>query len=141
MLAYPVVGGDGQLVGVTFACLDAQWLNHFNLSMEKNLPRGSIVAQVDDRGTILSQHPHPEAWSGWPARREALIDAFRSRSKGMATLPGPGGQPWLYVFSETHNMFRNQKVHLLMGVPQGAVFEEADRLLVHNLILLAGGPP
>lgn len=137
-LAYPVVGGDGQLIGVTFAALDIQWLNRFNLSMEKNLPSGSIVAQVDESGVILAHHPDTEAWVGWPGNQKALVDAFHSGSKGMVTLPGPDGQTWFYAFSELHSTLRNQKVRLLLGVPQGAVFQEANRLLVHNLILLGG---
>jgi signal transduction histidine kinase len=136
LLAYPVDGNESQLIGVVFAALDIQWLNRFNLGMEKDLPRGSIVAEVDERGLVLANDPDPDIWAGRPVIQNALAEAFRSGSKGMLTLTGPDGQPWFYAFSLLRSNLRSQKVHLLLGVPQSAVFEEANRLLVHNLILL-----
>lgn len=138
VLAYPVDGNDSQLIGVAFAALDFQWLNRFNLGMEEDLPKGSIVAQVDERGIILAHHPGPGGRVGRQIYPNALLEAFRSASKGMLTLPGPDGQPWFYAFSLLRSGLRSQKVHLLLGVPQSVVFEEANRQLVHNLILLGG---
>lgn len=135
-LAYPVVGDAGRLIGVTFAALDIQWFDHVSLSIEKNLPHGSIVAQVDEGGEILVRRLSSKGWEGWPAVRKALFVAFRSGPKGMANLPGPDGQPWFYAFSELQSALRNQKVRLLVGVPQSAVFEEANRQLFQNLAWL-----
>ncbi|MGE5256867.1 MAG: ATP-binding protein [Hyphomicrobiales bacterium] len=139
VLSYPVVGSDGQLMGVAFAALDIQWLNRFKLSIERDLPSGSIMDQVDEQGVILAHYPDPDAWVGRSLTQSELVKAFRSLPKGMLTLPGPDGQPWFYAFSELHSTLRNQKVHLLLGVPQRVVFEEANRQLVNNLSLLGAG--
>jgi signal transduction histidine kinase len=104
--------------------------------MEKDLPRGSIVAEVDERGLVLANDPDPDIWAGRPVIQNALAEAFRSGSKSMLTLTGLDGQPWFYAFSLLRSSLRSQKVHLLLGVPQRAAFEQANRLLVHNLILL-----
>ena len=139
VLSYPVNAGDGQLIGVAFAALDIQWLNRFQLGIEKDLPNGSIIAQVDDHGVVLAHYPDPDAWVGRPLAQSGLAGAFRSGPNGMISLPGPDGQPWFYAFSELHSTLRTQKVHLLLGVPQSSVFEEANRQLVHNLSLLGAG--
>jgi signal transduction histidine kinase len=136
MLSYPVVAADGQLIGVVCAALDIQWLNRFKFGIEANLPGGSTIAQVDEQGVILAHQPDPGIWVGRSLTQTALIEALHSVSKGMITLPGPDGQPWFYAISQLHSTLRNQKVHFLLGVPQHAVFQEANRLLVHNLTLL-----
>ncbi len=136
LLAYPVDGNDSQLIGVVFAALDIQWLNRFNLGMKKDLPKGSIVAEVDERGKVLANDPNSDIWAGQAVIQNALAEAFRSGSKGMLTLTGADGQSWFYAFSLLRSNLRSQNVHLLLGVPQTAVFEEANRLLVRNLILL-----
>ena len=136
VLSYPVVRSDGQLLGVAFAAMDIQWLSGLGLDIEKDLPSGSTITQVDEQGVVLAQYPDRAARVGRSLTQSALLKAFHSGPKGMITLPGPDGQPWFYAFSELHSTLRAQKVHLLLGVPQGAVFKEANRQLVHNLSLL-----
>lgn len=135
VLAYPILGVDDQFMGVAFAALDIQWLNRFQLGIEKKLPGGSTIDLVDSRGLILSHHPDADTWTGRPLRAP-LLEATRSRPKGMFIVQDANGEKRLYAFGTLFSALRNQNIFFLLGIPERALFASANRLLTHTLLLL-----
>jgi signal transduction histidine kinase len=138
VLAYPIISSDEQILGVAFAALDIQWLNQFKLGIEKGLPSGSTISQIDDRGVVLAHHPDPDSWVGRSLASTHLFNAVRSKENGIVNTEGPDGQPRLYAFSKLFSALGNRNAYILVGIPKNSLFLAANRLLAHNLILLAG---
>jgi signal transduction histidine kinase len=138
VLAYPIISSEHQVLGVAFAALDIQWLNQLKLGIERGLPIGSTVSQIDDRGVVLAHHPDPDTWIGRSLASTHLFEAVRSKENGIVETEGPDGQNRLYAFSRLFSALGNRNAYMLVGVPKNSLFLAADRLLAHNLILLAG---
>jgi signal transduction histidine kinase len=135
VLAYPILGADNHILGVAFAALDIEWLKRFQFGIEKNLPAGSTIAQVDSRGVILAHHPDPDTWTGRPLAAP-LFEAIRSRQEGMLTAEDANGEKRIYAFGELFSNLRNQNVYFLLGIPERTLFASANRLLTRTLLLL-----
>lgn len=123
---------------MAFAALDIQWLSQIRLGIEKSLPNGSTISQIDDRGVVLAHHPDPDTWVGRSLASTHLFDAVRSKENGIVETEWPDGQNRLYAFSRLFSALGNRNAYMLVGVPKNSLFLAADRLLAHNLILLAG---
>lgn len=136
VFAYPITASDGRARGVVFAALDVHWLSRLKLGIEGELPNGTTIAQIDERGMILAHRPDPDAWIGRSLNRGPLLEALRSNPTGMTRASDPDGRKRLYAYSNLFSALGNQQTYLLVGIPEEALFIEADRLLVHNLVLL-----
>ena len=136
VLAYPIISSDEKLLGVAFAALDIQWLNQSKLGIEKSLPNGSTISQIDDRGVVLAHHPESDTLVGRSLASTHLFDAVRSKQMGIVRTEGPDGQPRLHAFSRIFSALGNRNVYMLVGIPENSIYLAANRLLAHNLILL-----
>lgn len=136
VFAYPIISSDEEVQGVAFAALDIYWLNQFRLGIEKDLPNGATISEVDSEGTILVHHPDPDAWIGRSLDQTPLFEALRSKQKGMIAVAGPDGRKRLYAFSNMFSALKNQTLYLLVGMPEESLYGEANRLLIHNLAIL-----
>ncbi len=136
VLAYPIISSDGRFLGVAFAALDIQWLNQFKSGIERGLVSGSTISQIDERGVVLAHHPDPDTWVGRSLASTLLFDAVRSNENGIIEAEGPDGQRRLYAFSRIFSSFKNRNVYMLVGIPEDTLYVEANRLLIHNLVLL-----
>ena len=136
VLAYPIISSDEKLLGVAFAALDIQWLNQSKLGIEKSLPNGSTISQIDDRGVVLAHHPESDTLVGRSLANTHLFDAVRSKQMGIVRTEGPDGQPRLHAFSRIFSALGNRNVYMLVGIPENSIYLAANRLLAHNLILL-----
>lgn len=105
------------------------------------LPEGSFVAITDHRGLRLSYYPvrddtnpvgrtiAPEAWALAEENPEGGLGKVTG-SDGRIRLVAyqavrltPGGAPYMYMWA---------------GVPEAQILKGADRILLHNLLLMAG---
>jgi signal transduction histidine kinase len=136
IFAYPVIGTDGRPLGVVFAELDIRRIYRFQSGIEKQLPEGSTITQVNDQGVVLTQHPEPDKWLGRSVVETPLFNVLRSQKKGFVTMKGFDGLRRFYAFFPLFSTLRDQNVYLLLGIPKKTVFSEANRLLIHNLSLL-----
>jgi signal transduction histidine kinase len=136
VLAYPIISSNEKLLGVAFAALDIQWLNQYGLGIEKSLPNGSTISQIDDHGVVLAQHPESDTLVGRSLANTHLFDAVRSKQMGIVRTEGPDGQPQLNAFSKIFSALGNRNVYMLVGIPENSIYLAANRLLAHNLILL-----
>lgn len=136
IFAYPVIGTEGRPLGVVFAELDTRRIYRFQSGIEKQLPEGSTITQVNDQGVVLTRYPEPDKWLGRSVVETPLFNVLRSQKKGFVTMKGFDGRKRFYAFFPLFSTLRDQNVYLLLGIPKRALFSEADRLLIHNLSLL-----
>jgi|GEM_PF-1595087 serine phosphatase RsbU (regulator of sigma subunit) len=131
---YPILDDEGKLQGVVFAAIDVSWLN--NLARRANLPRGASLIAIDGNGTVLVSYPEPERWVGRKLREAPLIKAILDRHVGTAELEGLDGAQRLYGFMRLGRS-RATDVHVAVGLPEKLAYDEVNRIIIRNLILLA----
>lgn len=135
---YPVLDPAGTPRGVLSLTLK---LDHLaRLYDVVPLPEGSFIAITDHRGLRLSYYPvrddtnpvgrpiAPEAWAlaeEHPEQGLGRVLASDGRIRLVAYQAvrlTPGGAPYMYMWA---------------GVPEDQILQGADRILVHNLLLMA----
>lgn len=80
---YPVLDDKGKFRGVVFAGLDLAWLSH--LIAQAQLPPGSVLTVVDQKGTILARSREAETWVGKALPQAPLVKAILTeKSQGLA---------------------------------------------------------
>jgi signal transduction histidine kinase/ActR/RegA family two-component response regulator/HAMP domain-containing protein len=126
---YPVLAEAGRLQAVVFAALDLAWLNH--LAAKAQLPPGSVVTVIDQKGTILARHPDPDKWVGQPMPEAPIVKTMLAQREGVSELPGIDGVPRLFAFAPLQG-----GVTSAVGIPKAAALAPVNRLLARNLALL-----
>ena len=136
VFAFPVISAEGRTLGVVFGQLDKEWLYRFQSVLEKDLPEGSSITQINDQGVILSRYPEPDKWIGHSMAATPLFEALKFETSGFLTTQGLDGLKRLYVVFPLFSSLRNQKIYLLLGISETSLHREANRVLIHNLVLL-----
>ncbi len=136
---YPVHGARGELVAVAYASLATA-----NLQQELDaldLPEGSQVAVLDRNGVTLTARPDGARWSGRPFDAN-LVSAVR-RADGPVALDGTDGVRRLYDLREVTAPDGTVAMHVVAGIPLGAVLDPVNRLatraLAWSVVALAAG--
>ena len=75
IFAYPVIGTEGRPLGVVFAELDIRRIYRFQSGIEKQLPEGSTITQVNDPGVVLTRYPETDNWL-----RRSMVENLLSTS-------------------------------------------------------------
>lgn len=132
-VGYPVLDGNGRVEAVLFAALDLSWLNQF--VAQANLPAGSTVTVVDQKGTILVRHPDASRWVGQSLPPSAIGTILAQRT-GVAEASGLDGVERLFGFAPLLGTPEIGDVYLSIGVPVQTAFGPANRGLARNLGLL-----
>ncbi len=134
VLALPILDDAGRVRAVASAGLGTTWLGH--LVAETRLPPGTDVLLIDGEGMVLARFPQDGSWVG---RHVEATDLFRSirgpREARTAHVPGLDGVPRLYAFKPLESV--QGETYAAVGIPESAVFAEANRLLLVNLVGLA----
>jgi len=131
-LGYPLLDSAGHVQAMVFAALDVAWLGRLNAQLQ--LPPGSVLALVDRNGTILARHPDPEQLVGKSVRGSSVFTIVRARGEGVFESPDLVGSERLYGFTSLHATPHGPDAYLWIGIPRSAVYAEANRLLVGNLM-------
>lgn len=134
-LAYPIIGDEGQFLGITYAPLDLAWLNkHANRTV---LPEGGVYLVFDRKGTILAHYPDPEKWVGKQVSEAPIVRAVLEQQKeGVAEVPGLAGTPRIFAFARLADTSEGG-VYLGVGLPRQVAFATANQILRRNLSMLA----
>jgi diguanylate cyclase (GGDEF)-like protein len=130
--AYPVYGGNGQLQAFVVATLDLAWLNQ--LAAQLQLPAGTTLTMVDERGTILTRHPDAARWVGQSVPEAPVIkDVLARQVEGVDETSGLDGVPRLFAFAPLRDDGQNERAYIVLGIPAQTAFADADRGLFRNL--------
>ncbi|MBD2314319.1 response regulator [Desertifilum sp. FACHB-1129] len=129
---YPVYTDNQTLIGVVLAGLDLTWFHE--LATQVDLPRGSILSVIDRQGTILIRQPDPENLVGRAFPEAELIQTTLREREGTIETQGFDGVERFYAFTGVETPTQDQGVHVVIGIPRSVALQDANRLLVQNLI-------
>jgi len=133
---YPVLGDEGQPVGVVYAALNLDWLNRY--AADAQLPPDSTLTVLDSSGTILARHPEPEQWLGRSAVGSSLIaDLVGRASEGTAEDVDVDGVTRIFGFVPLVGQPGAARASLIVGIPSASAYASADRDLSRYLAALA----
>jgi anti-sigma regulatory factor (Ser/Thr protein kinase)/HAMP domain-containing protein len=133
-LGFPIRDEAGLMLGIVYAGLDLGWLN--DLAAQANLPQGATLTLVDRQGTVLVRHPQPQNWVGRSLADDAIIQEIMQRGTGVSHAVGEDGISRLYTFAPIAEIGMAPGAYLSIGIPYRAAFQDADSMLVRNLIVL-----
>lgn len=130
VLSYPARDAQGKLQAVIFRELALDRINQ--LAAQIQLPKEETITIIDQNGTILARHPHPENWVGKSLPETSLIKTILTQGKGIAEVFGLDGIRRLYAFTPL-NSVPNNEIYLTIGISKAAAFAKANQLLWHNI--------
>ncbi len=133
--AYPILDERGEVLALTTAALDLAWLNQF--VAQTQLPAGSVLTVVDNRGTVLARNVEPEKWVGQTATEAPIIQEVLARTgQGTVESTGLDGVNRLYAFAPLGSASQAGNVYVYFGIPTAIAYAQADQTLTRNLMAL-----
>ena len=127
-VARPVRDALGRTERVILRVFDVGWLREVAEGM--SLPRGTVLAIFDNRGTIVARHPRahlPETSRG----HSPLVDAALSRNReGTLESDAFDGVHRTFAFAPLRDADAGRKLYLAVGIPTAVATALADRTLL-----------
>lgn len=138
VFAYPILDDD-MIKRIVFTSIDMGWLNReFGKEIAENLPEGSTLTKIDSNGVILVRYPGPENWVGekYAELKDVAFETILSQKRGMFEGTGKDNVSRLYAFTPLFDDMEKGDVYVILGIPKKSVFDEVNRLLNINLVLI-----
>ncbi|TRO80579.1 diguanylate cyclase domain-containing protein [Desulfuromonas acetexigens] len=137
--AYPVLDPAGVPRAVLTLTLKLEHLARLYETVP--LPEGSFIAITDHRGVRLSYYPARDETNpvGRPIAPEAWALAEKNPEQGFGRVRASDGRTRLVAYQAVR-LAPGEAPYMYMwaGVPEDHILEGADRILLHNLLLMAG---
>jgi signal transduction histidine kinase/HAMP domain-containing protein len=135
-LGYPVSDAPGRLRAVLSAALDLNWLTR--LTVDNRLYSGANFTLVSADGKVLLRYPETTNWKA----KQVFSPTPRQPSPGRdseLTIESTSldGINRLFALSPLKNPIGGQMVYAAIDIPVSVAFAEPNRILLHDLILLA----
>lgn len=133
-LGYPAFDVAGEVESVLFLGLDLSELGH--LPSEIQLPPGSILTVRDRNGTILRRYPDGDQWLGKNVPQSPLMAEILRRQGASAELEDTDGITRLYAAAPLSDAL-GAGAYVSVGIPASIAYDDANLILIRNLVLLA----
>ena len=131
--AFPVKDPENNVSGVAFAGLDLESLGR--MAEATPLPPEGILSVVDVKGTILARKPAMRERVGEKLWNPQVIEAVLTSREGVLEAEAEDGIAWLLAHEVvTQNPDGAFPLRVMVTVPLGQVFAEANRALVRDLL-------
>src|SRR6266487_1151511 len=131
--AFPVKDPKNDVSGVAFAGLDLESLGR--MAEATPLPPKGILSVVDVKGTILARKPAMQDRVGKKLWNPQVIEAVLTSREGVLEAEAEEGIAWLLAHEVvTQNPDGAFPLRVMVTVPLGQVFAEANRALVRDLL-------
>ncbi|UCG11191.1 MAG: HAMP domain-containing protein [Deltaproteobacteria bacterium] len=137
VLAYPVKITTGEIKAVVFAALELRWLSQLAFYEDANLPPGTTLTKIDQKGMVLAHQPGPEKWIGKSLPMTDLSERVRKGGTGLVEGADPEGIPYYYAFTPLMSGWHGRGVYLILGIPEKVAFAHSDRMLFRNVACFA----
>lgn len=133
IVAYPLVGPGGELIGVVSASTD---LERFQAVLNTGpLPSGSVAALINEQGVVIGRSLEPESWVGKNLGGEPAVREVLSRRTGSGELAGPDG----VVRFSGYAVLREAPWIVYVGIPSSIALAPARAALWRSGAFVAGG--
>src|SRR5499426_1846690 len=134
-LGFPMLDPPGVVRGVVVATLNLSWLSR--LTAENHLYPGATFTLVDGDGNVFLRYPQWRESLGQPIFAKALDDGAASQETERAVESvGPDGVRRLIAFTQLKSPVGSKPIYAVIDISAAMAFEDADRILVHDLITL-----
>ena len=134
-LGFPMLESPGVLRAVVVAALNLSWLSR--LTAENHLYPGATFTLVDGDGNVFLRYPQGRESLGQPIFAKALDDGAVSQETERAVASiGPDGERRLIAFAQLKSPAGGKPIYAVIDISAATAFEDADRILVHDLITL-----
>ena len=134
---YPVDDGKGRVRGVVFAAVDLDKFSILEKGIGINLPNGASMSKIDDVGTVLVQYPGEKGMTGKPFPKLRLIEPLMKRGSGLVVEKGEDGRKRLIAVASVPKVARENKIFVVVGIPEDVAFFEIDNTTRRNMTILA----
>ena len=132
---YPVMDSPGPPRAVVIAAMNFSWVTR--LAVERHLYAGATYTLINNSGTVLLRYPETDDWKGKPIFAKTFVETMASRDSDKSfESVGADGIQRLFALSQLRNTLGGQPVYAVIDMPVVAAFEEANRILVRNLVTL-----
>lgn len=129
---YPVVDSDRTVQAVLVTGLDLGWLTRLNTVWDTE---EQTIVVFDDKGTVLSRHPHGSVAIGDHSDAPIIRHVLASPTPGTTQAEGVDGIEKLYGYAPLSERSENN-VFVAVGIPITAAYAPATRELLFDLTIL-----
>ncbi|HXV84935.1 MAG TPA: ATP-binding protein [Candidatus Binatia bacterium] len=134
-LGFPILDPPGVLRAVVVAALNLSWLSR--LTAENHLYPGATFTLVNGDGNVFLRYPQGRDSIGQPIFAKALDDGTVSQETERAIESlGSDGVRRLIAFAQLKGPVGGKPLYAAIDISAARAFEEADQILVHDLITL-----
>jgi hypothetical protein len=134
-LGFPILDSPGVLRAVVVAALNLSWLSR--LTAENHLYPGATFTLVDGDGNVFLRYPQGRESIGQPIFAKALDDGALSQETERAVESlGSDGVQRLIAFARLKSPVGGKPIYAAIDISAAMAIEEADQILVHDLITL-----
>jgi signal transduction histidine kinase len=134
--AFPVLDKHDRVDDVVFATISLNWINRSIYRSFAELPKGSTLLQIDDRGKILTYEPRLHKWTEPVFFDQSLLKRILERKTGVEKSIGEDGVSRIYAFAPAPSSLKSRRHYIALEIPQKIAFSTSQRAFVRNIILL-----
>jgi len=134
---YPLKDPGGKVTAVAFVGFDLESFNRVAASTP--LPEDGNITVLDRNGVVIGRHPITEVvQTGQKLQNKRVLEATFSRPSGVFEAARLDGMARLYVHEAVaRNPDGTIPIRILVSLPLGEIFADANRALARNLAGLA----
>ena len=126
VISWPVSGADGQVKATLNA---ATRLDRLPRLETRDLPAGSLLMVLDERGVVLAHTPDYDSWVGRDLSDQAFVQEALQRQQGMSELVSADGVTRLSAYTTA----TRAPWLIYVGLPREIVLGSSRVALLHNL--------
>jgi PAS domain S-box-containing protein len=138
-VVYPVFDEGGDEKAVICVVLDLGWLDGF--VRDAQLPKGSLLLAYTASQVVLASSPRSEEWEGKSVADTEIGRLVRQllasgRQEGTVQGMDLDAVERITAFTKAHFSHSPNQIYFHVGLPAAQAFQEANRALKHQVILL-----
>jgi len=132
ILAHPALDSEKRIRAILVAGIDLNWAKNFIEKMD--LSARTTLTIIDNKGVVLFRHPEGEKFVGKSFPEVGITETVLSKREGTSESMGVDGINKLFGFTP----FGHESIlgYVMVGIPKKLAFQEIDRMLLSNILLL-----
>jgi signal transduction histidine kinase len=135
--ALPALDSRREILAVSFAALNLNWMNRTVFKRMTELPKGSRMTFLDQTQGMLSYDVDSGRWFVPQDFSPVLRSEILSRHLGTLSAPDEHRELRIYAFAPLESTFRDRPVSVVLEIPQTVALAVSKRTFQHNVALLA----
>lgn len=131
-IGYPIYNLQNERILVTNVSVDLAWF--YDFAAKADLPKGSELVMVDDKGIILSHYPDNDLWRGNPIPETSILRQLNLKKEGSLIGAGLDGSEVIAAINPIGGSMN--RVHVIYSLPTRIAFAEANKIIERFLLSL-----